>query len=118
MMDKAFSEGDFATVLSFYEDAAVLVTEPGKTARGKDEIRRFFEQVGQSGSSAKQHTTYVLEADGLALFLSRWSLEDKQPDGTVSSGAFVATTVFRKQADGGWKALIDNAFGPLVLEAE
>jgi ketosteroid isomerase-like protein len=30
----------------------------------------------------------------------------------------VATTVFRRQRDGGWKALIDNARGPLILGDE
>jgi ketosteroid isomerase-like protein len=42
LMDRAFNEGDLATVLSFYEDAAVVVTEPGKTARRTEELRRFW----------------------------------------------------------------------------
>jgi ketosteroid isomerase-like protein len=71
LMDRAFNEGDLTTVLSFYEDSAVVVMEPGKVARGKEELRRFFGQVMKSGSSAKQLKTHVIEADGLALFLSR-----------------------------------------------
>ena len=118
LMDRAFNEGDLATVLSFYEDAAVVVTEPGKTARGTEQLRRFFEQVMQSGSSAKQLKTYVIEADGMALFLSRWTLQAKDVKPGTSLRSFVATTVFRRQQDGGWKALIDNSFGPLVLGSE
>ncbi|HUA99590.1 MAG TPA: nuclear transport factor 2 family protein [Terracidiphilus sp.] len=118
LMDKAFNEGDLATILSFYEDAAIVVTEPGKTARGIEELRRFFQQVMQSGSSAKQLKTYVIEADGVALFLSRWTLESKDTGADLPLRTFVATTVFRRQQDGGWKALIDNPFGPLVLGSE
>ena len=118
LMDKAFNAGDLATMLSFYEDAAIIVTEPGKTARGIEELRRFFEQVMQSGSSAKQLKTHVIEVDGVALFLSRWTLESKDTGAGAPARTFVATTVFRRQQDGGWKALIDNAFGPLVLGSE
>ncbi len=118
LLDQAFNEGDLAKVLSFYEDAAVVVTEPGKTASGIAELRSFFERVMQSGASAKQLRTRVLEADGIALFISRWTLHmaDQNPD--VASRTFIATTVIRKQADGEWKILIDNPFGPLILGPE
>jgi ketosteroid isomerase-like protein len=68
-----------------------------------------------SGASAKQLKTHIVEADGVALFLSRWTLKaaNSNPDDDVRT--FVATTVLRKQPDGTWKALIDNSFGPLVL---
>lgn len=115
LMDRAFNEGDLATVLSFYEDAAVVVSEPGKAARGTEELRKFIGQVMQSGSSAKQLKTYVVEAEGVALFLSRWTLEANDAKTGASLRTFVATTVFRRQQDGGWKALIDNPFGPSVL---
>lgn len=115
MVDDAFNRRDLEAVLDFYESAAVVVTEPGRLARGTDELRAFFERVMQSGASAKQLKTHVIEAEGIALFLSRWTL--KSAGGEISEGArtFVATTVLRKQPDGTWKALIDNSLGPLVL---
>jgi uncharacterized protein (TIGR02246 family) len=117
-MDRAFNEGNMEAVLSFYEESAVVVTEPGKIARGTAEIRGFLEEVMKSGASAKQLKIHVIEADGIALFLSRWTLAANGPNGDVASRTFVATTVFRRQADGTWKALIDNSLGPLVLGAE
>jgi ketosteroid isomerase-like protein len=72
----------------------------------------------KSGASAKQLRTHIIEADGVALFLSRWTLNTKEPNGDVSSRRFIATTVFRKQPTGAWKALIDNSLGPLVLGPE
>jgi ketosteroid isomerase-like protein len=114
LLDRAFAQGDLDAVLSFYEDAAVAITEPGKAARGTEELRSFFAGAMQSGSWAEQLRTQVIEADGVALFLSRWTLHSKD----VGARTFIATTVFRKQADGGWKALIDNPFGPLILGPE
>ena len=118
LLDRAFNDGNLDAVLSLYEDSAVVVTEPGITARGTAELRQFFQRVIQPGVSAKQLKTYVLEAEGVALFLSRWTLSDPNADHEVLPRSFVATTVFRKQPDGTWKALIDNSFGPLVLGLE
>jgi ketosteroid isomerase-like protein len=95
-----------------------VVSEPGAMRRGKEELRAFFEQVMQAGASAKQLRTWTLEADDVALFLSRWELCVEAEGREPSVRSFVATTVFRRQADGGWKALIDNPIGPLVLGAE
>lgn len=111
LLDRAFAQGDLHALLSFYEDGAVVITEPGKAARGTAELTSFFARAMQSGSVAKQLQTQVIEADGVALFLSRWTLQVKG----ASERTFTATTVFRKQPDGGWKALIDNPFGPLIL---
>lgn len=115
MVDQAFNQGDLEAVLDFYETAAVVVTEPGKLARGKDELRRFFERVMQSGASARQLKTHIIEADGIALFLSRWTLKTATGNPEGEARTFIATTVLRKQTDGTWKALIDNSLGPLVL---
>ncbi|WP_035356601.1 YybH family protein [Edaphobacter aggregans] len=118
LLDRAFNEGDIETVLGFYEEAAVVVTEPGKLARGTQELRSFFDRVMRSGSSAKQLKTHVIEADGVALFLSRWTLHIGNESSNADDRTFIATTVFRKQSDGGWKALIDNSLGPLVLGSD
>jgi ketosteroid isomerase-like protein len=112
LLDSAFNEGDVETILAFYEDAAVVVTEPGQVARGSAELREFFRRIVRSGSQVRQLKTYTLEADGIALFLSRWSLQGGN-EGTPRT--FIAATVLRRQPDGGWRALIDNAFGPSVL---
>jgi ketosteroid isomerase-like protein len=99
MVDDAFNRGDIEAVLNFYENAAVVVTEPGKLARGTEELRSFFENVMHSGASAEQLKTYVIEADGVALFLSRWILKAADADPHEDGRTFVATTVLRRQSD-------------------
>jgi ketosteroid isomerase-like protein len=117
LLDRAFREKDIETVLNFYEDSAVVVSEPGMIRRGAADLRSLFEQAMQMGTSAKQLKTWTIEADDVALFLSRWELRLEAPSREPSSRNFVATTVFRKQPDGEWKILIDNPFGPLVIDA-
>jgi ketosteroid isomerase-like protein len=116
LLDRAFNDRDIDAVMSFYEDEAVVVVEPGRTVRGHAGLRNFFQHAMESGASARQIKTHVLEADGVALFLSRWTLQYKNSNGEASSRELVATTVFRKQPSGEWKALIDNSLGPLVLD--
>ncbi|MEM5446099.1 YybH family protein [Paraburkholderia guartelaensis] len=117
LLDRAFNERDVDTVMGFYEDRAVVAAEPGRTVRGCAQLRSFFERAMKSGASATQLKTHVFEADGVALFLSRWTLDYRESNGTVPKRELVATTVFREQPGGGWKVLIDNPLGPLVLDA-
>lgn len=115
LMNEAFNRGDVEAVLSFYEDAAVVVMEPGKMARGQSELRAFLQSIMRPEISAPQIKTYTIEADGVALFLSRWILITKNSEGESVESQHTATTVFRKNKVGTWKALIDNSFGPAVL---
>lgn len=115
-LDEAFNRGDIEAILDFYEDEAVMVMEPGRLAKGKTELRRAFQVILQSKGTAKQIKTHVIETDGIALFISRWVLSGQTPDGAPFSREFIATSVFRKHEDGGWRLVIDNAFGPAVLE--
>lgn len=112
LLDDAFNRGDLDAVLRYYEEAAVVLPQPGTEARGSEELRKLYGSFMKPGTTAKQIKTHVVEADGVALFTSRWSLTvgDEPPQ------EFIATTVFRRQPDGGWKALIDNARGPLILD--
>jgi uncharacterized protein (TIGR02246 family) len=111
-LDDAFNRGDLEAVLGFYDDQAVMVM-PGRLARGKAELRQAFQEIMASHATVKQERTFALEADGLALFISRWTLIRTAPGDTPRH--FVATAVFRKQPNGDWRCLIDNSAGPAVL---
>jgi ketosteroid isomerase-like protein len=117
LLDRAFNEGNLDAVLSCYEAGAAIVSEPGKVLQGALEIKCFFEAALQSGAKAHQLHTSVIEANGIALFLSRWTLTPKEDGSAASPRAFIATSVLHRQADGTWKVLIDNPFGPLHLDA-
>ncbi len=112
ILDRAFNQGDLDTIMAFYDEAAVVVPQPGTETRGQAAIRDLYAKMLQPGMAARQLKVRVLEADGIALFLSHWSL--RRPDGSETT--FTATTVLRHQGEGGWKILLDNAQGPAILD--
>jgi uncharacterized protein (TIGR02246 family) len=117
-VDEAFNRGDLEAVLDCYEDQALMVIEPGKVVQGKVELRKTFQELLKLGFKATQLKTETLTAGDIALFISRWRLDGQTAEGKEFSKEFTATTVFRKQLDGQWKAIIDNSFGPDILNTE
>lgn len=118
-MDLAFERGDLEALLGFYGDCAAAVLDPsGQLARGKAELRAAFQSVLQANGKITQQKTHVVEAAGIALFISYWNCTGTNPEGEPFDWQFTATTVFRREADGNWRVLIDNPFGPAVLEPQ
>ncbi|HTS36666.1 MAG TPA: DUF4440 domain-containing protein [Candidatus Solibacter sp.] len=111
-LDDAFNRGDLEAVLNFYDDDAVMVM-PDRVVRGKADLRRAFKEIMAWQATVKQERTFTLEANGVALFLSRWTL--KRNAQNAPPRQFVATAVFRQQPGGDWRCLIDNSAGPAVL---
>lgn len=44
-----------------YEDAAVVIPQPGTEARGEEELRRLYGTFMKPGTSVKQLKTHVVE---------------------------------------------------------
>ena len=114
-LDEAFARRDLEAVLSYYEEDAVLVVEPGRIARGKEQLRRVFEYLFTLNGTAKQLKTHVLEAGDMALFTSRWVFKGVDASGVPFERESIATSVFRRSGDGSWRMIIDNSYGPAVL---
>ena len=53
-LDEAVNSKNIEAVLDFYDDEALLVIQPGRIARGKLELRNFFEAVFDMNIKAKQ----------------------------------------------------------------
>ena len=116
-LDEAFNRGDIEAILDFYEEGAVIVVEPGNLARGKEELRRVFEWILTSiKGTAHQERTHVIEAGEIALFTSKWRFTGRTLDGTDASRESYASVVMRRSAGGEWRIVIDNSWGPAVLE--
>ena len=92
------------------------MAEPGRIVQGKANIRETFKAILGIEGVARQIKTHVIEAGDLALFTSRWSFSGTAPDGTHFARESIATAVFRKQSDGNWRCVIDNSYGPAVLD--
>jgi uncharacterized protein (TIGR02246 family) len=117
LLDEAYNRGDLEAILDFYEDGATMVLEPGRLASGKDELRRAYEWILTNiKGSAKQEKTHVIESGDIALFTSKWTFTGATLDGTSVSRESFASVVLRKQTDGDWRIVVDNSWGPQVLE--
>jgi uncharacterized protein (TIGR02246 family) len=117
LLDEAFNRGDIETVLDFYEDAAVMVPQPGRLASGKTEIRAVYEWIfANIKGTAKQEKTHVIETGDIALFTSKWSFAGTTLNGDSVSRESFASVILRKNTNGEWRVVIDNSWGHAVLE--
>jgi uncharacterized protein (TIGR02246 family) len=111
--EKAFNAGDSDALMALYEPDAVMVAQPGRVVRGIDEIRAALGGFLALKGRISLDTKLVLTIGDLAYLSNTWRLTgtgaDPEP---VSTGATTAE-VARRQADGTWRYVIDNAWGDL-----
>ena len=109
IFEAAFNAGDLDALVDLYEPGAVLITSPGQSASGKDQIRAALEAFLAARPTMRVQTTAVVEtADGLGLTCGKWSLKGTGPDGQALEMAGVSAEVLRRQPDGRWLYVIDN----------
>jgi ketosteroid isomerase-like protein len=121
LLDEAFCSGDVDAILSYYEDGATMVVQPGTLATGKPELRRAFENIFRLFGSppvVTQEKTSIIESGDIALFTSKWSLTGATASGPEISREGYSSAVFRKQPDSNWKVVVDNSWGPAVLDCK
>jgi len=112
--ENAFNAGDLDALLALYEPDAVLIPQPGVAAHGLDQIGPALQGFLDLGGKIALDTKVVLTVGDLAYLTNRWSLTGTGPDGEpLNMGAVTAETA-RRQADGTWLYVIDNAVGDLA----
>ena len=84
-------------------------------AHGSDQVRAALQGFLALKGRITLNTKLVLTVGDLAYLANTWSLTGTGPDGNpVASGATTAE-VARRQADGSWRYVIDNALGDQVV---
>lgn len=115
--DLAITAEDFDTLMDFYAEDAVLVVQPGQSAKGKTQIRKAFEAIAkhfQNALTVTQGDAQVIEGGGTALVIMETLLfigDAKEPIKRR------ATYVFRQEDNGNWLCTVDNSYGTDLLEA-
>ena len=106
-----FNAGDVEGLVSLYEPDAVLVSAPGRIARGHAEIRKAMQaMVAAKLTMTFEGVVYALEQGDLALLSSKWSMRGVGRDGAPIASGGQTSELARRGADGGWRYVIDNPF--------
>ena len=108
LFEDMFNAGDIDGLMELYESDAALIAQPGSVGRGSEQVRAAL----QGFLALKGRITKLVFTVGDLAYLSNtWSLNGTGPDGnSVVLGATTAE-VARRQADGTWRYVIDNALG-------
>jgi uncharacterized protein (TIGR02246 family) len=116
-LDRAITNKDVDAIRRIYDQNAVFVAQPGKIARGREEIAAYYSALFGMSIPMSVTTTAVhtLEGDALALVATRWTLEGATPTGEKASIERTASMVLRKPAGEDWMVCIDNPYGAEVL---
>jgi uncharacterized protein (TIGR02246 family) len=109
--ERAFNAGDLDALLALYEPDAALIPQPGVVAVGLDEIGLALQGFLDLGGKINLDTKQVVTVGDLAYLTNRWSLTGTNPDGTPLEMGAVTAEVARRQDDGSWLYVIDNAIG-------
>jgi ketosteroid isomerase-like protein len=105
----AFNTGDVDTVLNMYDFNGIIVPEPGKPVSGKEKFEDAIKAILSIKGTMEIKTVYCLQTGNLAVGRSEWNITDGDEVKVSAKGI----EVMRQQPDGGWKIVIDHAFGAL-----
>jgi uncharacterized protein (TIGR02246 family) len=111
LFEDRFNAGDLDALMELYESDTALIAQPGSVARGSEQVRAALQGFLALKGRITLETRLVVTVDDLAYLSNSWSLTGTGPDGNpVALGATTAE-VARRQADGTWRYVIDNAWG-------
>jgi uncharacterized protein (TIGR02246 family) len=111
VFEDTFNAGDTDGLMELYEPNAALIAEPGSVAYGSEQVRAALQGFLALKGRITLDTKLVFTVGDLAYLSNTWSLRGTGPDGEpVALGATTAE-VARRQADGTWRYVIDNAWG-------
>nr|VUD28218.1 Yybh protein [Raoultella sp. NCTC 9187] len=116
--DRAISQEDYATLMAYYAEDAVLVVKPGMVVRGKENIRKAFVAIAdyfQHRWSSPREKWRLLKAAGNALVIMETRLDIPTAEGGSTQVTRRATYVFQLQNDR-WLCSVDNSYGTDLLD--
>jgi uncharacterized protein (TIGR02246 family) len=116
--EDTFNAGDLDGLMELYESDAALIAHPGSVAHSPEQVRAALQGFLALKGRIRLETKLVVTVGDLAYLSNTWSLSGTGPDGNpVVLGATTAE-VARRQADGTWRYVIDNAWGDQAVGGE
>ena len=96
---------------------AVIVPQPGQVMIGAEQVRAALQGFLDVNVRFSADTAEVIQTGDLALVAAQWSATIDGPDGERVVLGGVSSDVMRRQADGGWRYLIDQPWADQIVKA-
>ena len=109
--EAAFNAGDLDGLLALYEPDAVLIVEPGVVIDTMEGISGALQWFLSLGGQITLDTKLTAQAGDLAYLANRWTLTGTDPEGNDFEMGATTAEVAKRQPDGSWRYIIDNAIG-------
>jgi uncharacterized protein (TIGR02246 family) len=110
VFQETFNAGDLDGLVSLFEPEAVLVAAPSQVATGTDAIREALAGFLAAWGHFEIKVLSRHQVGDIGLQTAEWKVENSDPDDSPRTLSARPVHVFRRQADGSWRYLIDNAF--------
>ena len=108
----ALNRGDLEALCDLYEPGATIVPQPGQEpVQGLAGIRQVLQGFIAMRTRIDIETVWVVECGDTALLRSRHQLVGAGPDGSPIEMLGSGSAVLRRQADTGWRYVIDHPWG-------
>lgn len=112
---QAVNAGDLESAVALYEPEAAVVSPTGETVTGIPAIRKVLASFIAMKPTINIAVPLVVESGDTAVLHSKWSLKGTDDNGDAVESEGNGIEVVRRQADGTWKFIIDNPFGPDII---
>jgi uncharacterized protein (TIGR02246 family) len=107
---RAAQGGDVDSMLAYWADDAVVIQPGQEVTRGREPLRAMIERMNKlPGFAISWEPLEARISDGgdMGYLIERTTLKMNGPDGKPVTQHFRAVTIWRKQADGSWKNVVD-----------
>jgi uncharacterized protein (TIGR02246 family) len=111
LFESAFNTADIDGLMELYESNAALIAQPGSVDHGSEQVRAALQGFLALKGRITLNTKLVFTVGDLAYLSNTWSLNGTGPDGNPDALGATTAEVARRQADGTWRYVIDNAWG-------
>ncbi|HET6730337.1 MAG TPA: nuclear transport factor 2 family protein [Nitrososphaeraceae archaeon] len=106
-----FNKGNIDFLMTLYENEACFASKPGQVVKDLESIRQTLKDFIDKGSKLEAKVKRVLQASGLALITTEWSMNGAESDVKPINLTGRGTVVLRRQSDGSWLMVIENPWG-------
>jgi uncharacterized protein (TIGR02246 family) len=115
--ESAYNAGNIEGLMALYEADCVLIGVPGSVASGPEEVRAGLKGLLDLKGQVRLTTRDVVQVGDLALLSCSWTPQGVGPDDEPLTIGGITAEVARRQPNGSWRYVIDNAVADQTIKA-